>query len=43
MYIQNADITAALADMETLYPRPVLARLEQLLREQLRRYVAYRK
>lgn len=43
LYIQKADITAALADMETLYPRPVLARLEQLLREQLRRYAAYRK
>lgn len=43
LYTQKADITAALADMETLYPRPVLARLEQLLREQLRRYAAYRK
>ena len=41
--IQNADVTAALADMELLYPRPVLERVEQLLREQLRRYAAYRK
>ena len=41
--IQNADVTAALADMEPLYPRPVLERVEQLLREQLRRYAAYRK
>ena len=43
LYIQNADIIAALADMEPLYPRPVLERVEQLLREQLRRYAAYRK
>ena len=43
LYIQNADITAALADMETLYPRPVLERAERLVREQLRRYAAYRK
>ena len=43
LHIQNADITAALADLGPLYPRPVLARLEQLLREQLRRYAAYRK
>ena len=43
LHIQNADISAALAGMETIYPRPVLERLEQLLREQLRRYAAYRK
>lgn len=43
LYIQNADITAALADMEPLYPRPVLERAERLVREQLRRYAAYRK
>lgn len=43
LYIQNADITAVLAGMEALYPRPVLTRLEQLLREQLHRYAAYRK
>ena len=43
LYIQNADITTALANMEPLYPRPVLERVEQLLREQLRRYEAYRK
>ena len=43
LYIQNADITAALEDMEPLYPRPVLERAERLVREQLRRYAAYRK
>ena len=43
LHIQNADITVALADMEPLYPRPVLERVAQLLREQLRRYAAYRK
>lgn len=43
LYIQNTDIPAAIAGMETLYPRPVLVRMEQLLREQLRRYAAYRK
>lgn len=43
LYIQNADITAALVDLEMLYPRSVLERVERLLREQLRRYAAYRK
>lgn len=43
LYIQNTDIITALADMKLLYPRPVLERVEQLLREQLRRYAAYRK
>lgn len=40
---QSADIPAALAGLDALYSRPVLARAEQLLREQLRRYAAYRK
>lgn len=43
LYIQNTDIITALADMKLLYPRSVLERVEQLLREQLRRYAAYRK
>ena len=43
LYIQNADITTALADMEPLYLCSVLEHVEHLLQEQLRRYAAYRK